>query len=76
MNLTKLGFKDSEITEHPKTVVKNKVIDVIMSSEYVHFKNNSVSNLINNFSNIYRCKESTKELETLYEHKLNEFENN
>jgi len=76
MNLTEFGFNKSDITEHPKVIVKDIVIDIILTSNYTHFKNGSLKRLINNFWNIYKCRESQKEIETLYNHKLNEFETN
>lgn len=75
-NLTNLGFKKEDIKEHPKDVVFERVVDVIESGKYIHFKNDSIINLINNFSNIYKCRESTKQLNNLYEEKLKTFENN
>lgn len=76
LNLTELGFKESDIKEHPKKIVYEKVANIICTSQYIHLKNNSIINLINNFSNIYKCRESIKNLEIFYQHKLDKFEHN
>lgn len=65
-----------DIKEHPKDVVYERVVDIISTSNFIHFKNNTLKRLINNFSNIYRCRNSTILLETLYSEKLKTFETN
>ena len=53
-----------------------KVYKSIQSAEYVHMKNGSVMNLINNFNNIYNSKARYEELIFDFKQKLKMFEKN
>ena len=53
-----------------------KVYKSIQSSEYIHMKNGSILNLINNFNNIYNSEARYKELIFDYNQKLKMFEEN
>lgn len=60
--------------EHMKQISFRVVEKNIETSKWIHFHNNSINNLINNFSNIYKCRDSTNKLRTLYNEKLKTFE--
>ena len=54
-----------------------KVLRTIQSAEYQHLKNGTVMNLINNFGNMYsKSKVEYKELLSLYEERINVYEQN
>lgn len=53
-----------------------KVLRAIQSAEYQHFKNGTVLNMINNFGNMYNHRDEYNELVSLYNEKLNLFQNN
>jgi len=50
-----------------------RLIDIIKSSYYLHFVNGTLLNLINNFFNIYKCKDSRDKLIYFYNHQLELF---
>lgn len=51
----------------------SRIIEIIDNSNYLHFNNGTLKNLINNFFNIYKCNDSKKKLMTYYYHKLQFF---
>ena len=53
-----------------------KVYKSIKSADYIHLKNGSVMNLINNFNNIYNSETRYKELIFDFDQKLKMFEEN
>lgn len=53
-----------------------KVYKSIQSAEYIHMKNGSILNLINNFNNIYNSEARYKELIFDFDQKLKMFEEN
>ena len=59
-------------TEH--TTAFWKVLKTIETAEFIHIMNGSVLNLINNFNDMYKCKEHEDVLHLSYLEKLKEFE--
>jgi hypothetical protein len=52
-----------------------KVLRTIETAGYVHLMNGTVLNLINNFNNMYKCKQYSDVLNAGYNERLKEFNN-
>jgi hypothetical protein len=52
-----------------------KVLRTIETAGYVHLMNGTVLNLINNFNNMYKCKQYLDVLNAGYNERLKEFNN-
>ena len=52
-----------------------KVLRTIQTAEYIHLMNGTVLNLINNFNNMYKCKQYLDVLNAGYNERLKEFNN-
>jgi hypothetical protein len=52
-----------------------KVLRTIETAEYIHLMNGTVLNLINNFNNMYKCKQYLDVLNAGYNERLKEFNN-